>query len=92
MQNSRYSPLFYINFSFADILFYPRMEYDSLLLIVSKAAARMVAETCCAEGIYKTTSIKQTAQTAIMPPMAVLNVIIEMPKKEDPEICLNNER
>lgn len=92
MQNLRQLPQLYVRVTFADVLHNLRMKYDSLLLKGSTVTASMVAEAFSGSGAYGSSSMKQTAQTAMRLSRNVIDVTREVANKDNPEYCFQEER
>lgn len=83
---------FYVQFTLAGILYSPRMEFNLLQLKESRATAVMIAKLFTGNGKHGSSSIKQTAQTAMPLSMVTVSTIREALNAKDSHLCTQNER
>lgn len=83
-------PKLYVQSNFADILYNPRTEYDSLKLKEHRVTASMVADEFSGYEKYGSASFKQTARTAISLLVSIVKTIRKVANNENPELCLSS--
>lgn len=71
-----------MKFSFADILSNLHVEYEQLKVEGGNVTTARVAVTYCSEEKYESSSIKQTAQTAMQLPRSVVRLLREIASLE----------
>lgn len=68
----RHSAELYVAFTFVDVLFNLRMEYDRLKLKEGKLSTAMLSSVYCGEIEYKASSLKKTTETTMRLPPSVI--------------------
>lgn len=87
VQNLRHCLLFHVHSTLADVLFNLRIDYDCLKLNSGNATVTMVARAYNGNTKYATTSLKQTAQTAMGLHPRILEMTRDVAYVEDAVSC-----
>lgn len=90
-RNMRHAPDFFVQITFADILFNLLLKYTRLQLKECLVTVSMGFGAYTGNGKYSKSSIKQTAQTTMRVPIAVIETFRAIPYEENPEVCLHND-
>lgn len=91
VHNTRLYPLFYVDITFADVLFNQRMEHVQLTLNDGKLPAALVAKSYDGSNNYERASFKHTVYTAVRISQLVIDIIDQMAYHENPQLCLAKE-
>lgn len=92
VQNSRTSQLFYVDFTFPDVLSNLRMKYDHLKLSRETLTAAMVLQAYGGNTRYATASLKKSAQTAMRVNQRVFETIKDVAYVEDAALCFKHPK
>ena len=94
MQNERHNDQFYIETTFFDMISNMRTEYDKLRKVQSRVLGQDVVNAYCGYTVTskKTSTLVQTANTAIRLPVSVVRAIGEVSNLEQPDLVLSSTK
>lgn len=84
MKNCRQSSSIYVRFTFADVLYILKMEYNHLLLKRETIMSSNVYEAYNGACKYGSSSFRRMKQTAMTPPKSVNTIIRDTDRLEEP--------
>lgn len=90
-QNLQHSPEFYLQLTFADIIFSLCTQYDILKLKEHRVTASTITDEFSGNEKYESACIKQTAQAAMRLPISVIKNIREVANQENPKLCFSSD-